>query len=693
MNKGFPGEYELPHNSERNSTGEYIFRLDNYISKAPRIIGLQELQKVQLKVPDPIFIIGHQAFERYKKSGLTGQLYKEVLSAFSLIRQADPNRGCHIGRGFFIPGIDNPPGLRTSTITNPDIFVDKIKDFYEFVRQKGYDIPGADIALIIHPFINAGDPLMIKDPPLEFPGGVIYSPTDGKIEIHSTFGPDESYQGFPKDTYTVNLFGQRIEITKQISRKKRTLIPSAKDPLAYDEIDIPKEFQSRQALPDEQILELATAYLKVSNHYGPRRMEFLTQPDGIYFRECQPFNMKAKDLIHLSSKSVEAEVLVIRTASDISKIDANTKLVHLPEDLFQHRQIGIFAACAATIHQLAHDSIVLPHGDIVTSHMLRNFADLGITVVFIGNNHLENGERIRVYRTDGRVEWERIESINKLFLSLNDKKLENRIVGSKALNLYLLAEAGLITPRGYCLTADAFDKYIYKFNLTSAIEKLEGLEGKKLSVALKRIRDKITGGKINHKDKEYILNALNGLKVNKYSVRSSANVEDQEVSFAGQFSSTIGIPQEQVIYAIKQSWASVFNEGSILYARGLRISPLMIKMGVLTHETIEGEKAGVIFTRHPETGNFVVSISDKAENIVEGQASQFQQIEIDRKTRMILKHQLHTNNRQPIMNQDEIQELFSIGMLIEQIFGRPQDIEWVINKQTGKLVCLQSRPV
>jgi pyruvate,water dikinase len=48
--------------------------------------------------------------------------------------------------------------------------------------------------------------------------------------------------------------------------------------------------------------------------------------------------------------------------------------------------------------------------------------------------------------------------------------------------------------------------------------------------------------------------------------------------------------------------------------------------------------------------------------------------------------------REPCMSDDELQALRAIGRKVERHYGRPQDIEWAVDRHSNRILLLQSRP-
>jgi pyruvate,water dikinase len=48
--------------------------------------------------------------------------------------------------------------------------------------------------------------------------------------------------------------------------------------------------------------------------------------------------------------------------------------------------------------------------------------------------------------------------------------------------------------------------------------------------------------------------------------------------------------------------------------------------------------------------------------------------------------------REPCLSDQELQSLRAIGRQVERHYGRPQDIEWAVERHTNQILLLQSRP-
>ena len=113
-------------------------------------------------------------------------------------------------------------------------------------------------------------------------------------------------------------------------------------------------------------------------------------------------------------------------------------------------------------------------------------------------------------------------------------------------------------------------------------------------------------------------------------------------------------------------------------------------MAVIIQEMIPAEISGITFTIHPTRRDsllveYTAGIGDR---IVSGKVIP-NSIIIKRDTFMVIEK--NDVNKNIVLSENTIKELVSIGLKIEGIFNKPQDIEWCIFQST--IWILQSRAV
>ncbi|MBF1304728.1 MAG: phosphoenolpyruvate synthase [Oribacterium sinus] len=180
-----------------------------------------------------------------------------------------------------------------------------------------------------------------------------------------------------------------------------------------------------------------------------------------------------------------------------------------------------------------------------------------------------------------------------------------------------------------------------------------------------------------------------------FAVRSNFSSEDSgEHSFAGQFLTRLNVKREKIEEALQEVFASY--DGSLDYKekanRGKAEYDLK-QQGkaetVLIQEMLFPEKSGVLFTKNPKgilSEMVVVLGQGLGDKVVEDQEN------------VLTYHYfpgecLYQEGQGTGLGLDEkeLKILFSLGEKIEQLFQKPMDIEFAIEK--GKIYILQARAI
>lgn len=205
------------------------------------------------------------------------------------------------------------------------------------------------------------------------------------------------------------------------------------------------------------------------------------------------------------------------------------------------------------------------------------------------------------------------------------------------------------------------------------------------------------------------------------AVRSSATAEDlEDASFAGQQDTYLWIwGNNEVVKATHECWASLFTDRAITYRMrvGFPQDGVLISVGI--QKMVNSRSAGVMFTLDPVTGDrFRITIDANwgfGESIVQGMVSPDNFV-VDKESLSIEQSIVGQKDRKyvakgcgtavvsvppeeqviPCVSVAEVKELAEMGMRIEKHYGRPQDIEWAIDRDLsfpGNIFFTQSRPV
>jgi len=196
-------------------------------------------------------------------------------------------------------------------------------------------------------------------------------------------------------------------------------------------------------------------------------------------------------------------------------------------------------------------------------------------------------------------------------LSTLCKEHSRLLIGSKAANLARLAGAGFRVPRGFCITADAYQRFLKKGDLQSTIhmelgrKAFESLRWEEVWDAALRIRSAFLRTAVPRKVARAIATALAEMPVaNAVAVRSSAPGEDTaRSSFAGLHESFVNVVgEEAVLSAVRAVWASLWSDAALLYRQELSLDVASSAMAVLVQEMVDGGPSGLAFARDPRAG-------------------------------------------------------------------------------------------
>lgn len=176
----------------------------------------------------------------------------------------------------------------------------------------------------------------------------------------------------------------------------------------------------------------------------------------------------------------------------------------------------------------------------------------------------------------------------------------------------------------------------------------------------------------------------NWMKENNTSsvaVRSSSIQEDtKEQSFAGQFETVLDVSSgEDFIKALKTVFSS---RQSSAYSKKTGL------VHAIVQAFVEPDISGVIFSVNPANGNneFVINAArGRGTNVVEGKNAE--QYFVDR----LDTSQFSILGESKFLTKTQLEEISSITLQVESLFGEPQDIEWAI--KDDQLFVLQARPI
>ncbi|PSW28431.1 phosphoenolpyruvate synthase [Photobacterium phosphoreum] len=322
-------------------------------------------------------------------------------------------------------------------------------------------------------------------------------------------------------------------------------------------------------------------------------------------------------------------------------------------------------------------------------------------------------------------------------LSMNDVDRvggKNASLGEMVANL---SNAGVKVPNGYATTSHAFNQFLQADGLSQRIyallDTLDVDDVNALKQAGATIRNWVLENPLPaalEADIRHCYQQLGeGDEMLSVAVRSSATAEDlPDASFAGQqetFLNVRGI--DAVIEATKHVFASLFNDRAISYRvhQGFDHEGVALSAGIQRMVRSDKAASGVMFTLDTESGFdqvvFITSSWGLGEMVVQGAVNPdefyvhkptlkagnpavvrrtigsklIKMVYADGKelgTQVEITDTTAAEQNQFSLTDTEIMELAKQALIIEQHYGRPMDIEWAKDGNTGELLIVQARP-
>jgi len=208
------------------------------------------------------------------------------------------------------------------------------------------------------------------------------------------------------------------------------------------------------------------------------------------------------------------------------------------------------------------------------------------------------------------------------------------------------------------------------------------------------LREKILKSEISLQLKQAVLKEFEICRFKKVSLRSSSTAEDgRKASFAGQFDTYLDVSKEEIFEKIKKCWASLFSARAIVYTHKKRIPLKDIKMAVIIQKMIKPKLAGNLVTknliRKKEKEMLIEAVRGLGNRVTAGTVMA-EQVFIDKKGLSIVTRRFSPTGSD-LLPKDRAIQLSKLGLLIEEVYNFPQEIEWAIEED--KVFILQARPL
>jgi pyruvate, water dikinase len=288
-------------------------------------------------------------------------------------------------------------------------------------------------------------------------------------------------------------------------------------------------------------------------------------------------------------------------------------------------------------------------------------------------------------------------------------------VGPKAANLAALAGAGLPTPGGFCLGAEAYRAQIAALGLEDLVRRFADAD----PIAQRRLSVEIRLGLYEQPIGPEVLAPLMAAwrrqreeSAAAGAVRSSALIEDRKgTSFAGQFESFLGIDDDAAfLTAVRACWAALWTTQARRYMDNHGLSPAHTAMAVLIQPLVDARASGgglsetadgrMLISATWGLGSAIAQGEVVPDRIVLSRQGFLRKIEPGRKDhRETCGHGVGAAPqavpselvRAPCLNAAQAVTLGRLMRKAESVIGGPVEIEWALDSAGFKL--LQARPL
>ncbi|MEM7362632.1 MAG: PEP/pyruvate-binding domain-containing protein [Pseudomonadota bacterium] len=294
------------------------------------------------------------------------------------------------------------------------------------------------------------------------------------------------------------------------------------------------------------------------------------------------------------------------------------------------------------------------------------------------------------------------------------------LLGGKGESLANLVNHGFAVPDGFHVTTVAYQL----FAESAGLDRLLSETGPVVTKGQLDVRDMgesivgtLRSAPLPDDIAECIRQAWRDLGDVPLAVRSSATAEDlPDFSFAGQQDTFLNINGEDALLdAVRQCWASLWNERAISYRHQVGIPHASVMMAVVVQHLKPADVAGVLFTANPSSGDREETVINASlglgESVVSGvvtpdtyvvnRRDNTREAQIGSKQTTIVANDTHgvrTIDTQPekrgerSLSDVQIDELMTLADRVVAVSaGQPQDIEWLFADR--QLWLLQARPI
>lgn len=294
-----------------------------------------------------------------------------------------------------------------------------------------------------------------------------------------------------------------------------------------------------------------------------------------------------------------------------------------------------------------------------------------------------------------------------------------------------LIRCGCRVPPGFAVTSHAYRRFLEANGLEGQLgqllasltpQDLERVERVSRDIASMFLEARIPADVRGAVERGYEeLRATSGQADVPVAVRSSALAEDAEqASFAGQQETYLWVRgADNVLECVRRCWASAFTPRAIAYRLNQGL-PVDDGVAVGVQRMVHPRAAGVLFTLSPRTGDRSLIVIEGSWGagvaVVSGEVTP-DEFTVNKVTLEIVRRKISQKavrfvpsgdqgllvkapvpeERQsvPCLSEAEVVELARLGRQLEEAYGYPVDVEWVVaegEEFPGNVYLVQCRP-
>jgi pyruvate,water dikinase len=318
--------------------------------------------------------------------------------------------------------------------------------------------------------------------------------------------------------------------------------------------------------------------------------------------------------------------------------------------------------------------------------------------------------------------------------------------GHKMARLAELGRAGLVVPESFVVTIEAYERHMTASGLGARVDELlgqlggfaepggtdgaasqRGLEAgqAELDAVAGRVREAfaavpVEAGVAAAIAAGYAELGGDGGSELRVAVRSSACGEDSAAaSFAGVFETYLGVSgADRVTDAVRSCWASLYDARALAYRIEHGLDHRSARMAVGVVALVDARSSGVAFSVHPRTGKRDRVVIEAnwgwGGALVQGLVVP-DRVEVDRDDGRVLRHDVASKEiisafdeaagrvaempmppglrDRAVLDDEQIGQIVAAVLAVEERYGHPVDVEWVLDRSGGPPWVVQARPV